>query len=91
MYFSFDGDNFEIHNTEQEARDCAEDALDYFRVESVEGWRDESMNICWGKVSQSVRVTEERPVNEDDPCRSNGIEIYQKRELVDCATEETPA
>ncbi len=83
MYFSFDGEEFEIHNTEQEARDCAEDAIANYRDEAMDGWADESMHVCWGKVTQFVKVTEERRVEAGD-CVTAGIDTWQKRELVDC-------
>lgn len=82
MYFSYDGDYFETHETEQEAREAAEDAIESYRAEASDGWPDESMHVSWGRVVQCVRVTEERPSTEEDELPP-GIEIFQKLELVD--------
>lgn len=86
QFFSYDGQNFETHNTEQEARDAAEDALEFFRGEASDGWDDESMHVCWGRLMQSVQVTKERPAEPDDNM-PEGIETYQRRELVDVNPE----
>lgn len=71
MFFSYDGQDFETHNTEQEARDAAEDALEFFRSEASDGWDDESMHVCWGRLMQTVQVTRERPAEPDDNAKNS--------------------
>lgn len=55
MWFSYDpGDGYETHDTEAEARERAEKALQYERDEAGDGWNEEVTQIAWGKVIQRV-------------------------------------
>lgn len=87
MYFSFDGDNLQFHDTaeaaEKEARDAFEEAKDYA---ADYGWSDESMDICWGEVKQTVKVTAERRADPEEG-DSNDFTTIQERELVDVEEE----
>lgn len=58
MWFSFDGESFQTHNTEQEAKDLAELAMQDWQDRAGDGWDDQSTQVCYGKVTHAVRVEE---------------------------------
>jgi hypothetical protein len=53
-FFSYDpnGDGYQTHKTDAEAKDAAKSAIDAEREEAQEGWDDSVTEICWGKVVQ---------------------------------------
>ena len=81
MWFAFYDQMFELYDTEDKAKAVAEKCLEDCRDEAVDGWCEESLNICWGKVHQHVEITLEREKNDDDFV-SGDIDIIQVRELV---------
>lgn len=80
MWFSFDGDTFETHETREDAQKAAQDALDDCRADAVEGWPDEVYRICWGQIVESATVTMEREKTEDDYVDSS-IDLIQEIKL----------
>jgi len=83
-YFSYDpnGDGFQTHETSEEAKKVAEDALENEREEAIEEWNEEVTEICWGEIKQHIAETNRRPINDQDPCRFNCAE-YVEYELVE--------
>ncbi|TSB70848.1 hypothetical protein E7L56_06415 [Escherichia coli] len=68
-YFSYGSEhNFEWHKTAEEAIESAEAAIDDYRGDACDGWREEVDSICWGIIMQSSTKVGERPRNEDDCC-----------------------
>lgn len=61
MWFCFDGESFEIFKTEEEARDCASDAIEDYR--DGDSWPEAVRDVCWGKV---IEVSAERQVDNPD-------------------------
>jgi len=62
-YFSYDpnGEGFQLHKTEQEAREEAANAIDEERKHAVsEGWNEEVTEICWGEIKEISSITEKR-------------------------------
>ena len=60
-YWSFDGDTYEEHATEQEAYDRCEGALDWHRDNAADdGWAEEVEEIRWGIVLGQCVETERR-------------------------------
>ncbi|OCG71889.1 hypothetical protein A9G43_03810 [Gilliamella sp. Occ3-1] len=51
-YFTYDhnGDGFEYHNTEEEAKSHAEQLLDYY----IQNGDPDFVDICWGEIKESV-------------------------------------
>lgn len=81
-FFSFDpnGDGFQFHDTAEEAREVAENALACESDVASDGW-DESMEaICWGKVMGSV-VEVSREENPESP--GDDVVDYQMRPIED--------
>lgn len=69
MWFSFDGESFWIHQTEEEARESAADSLDDYRdtAMSVDGeWPSEVEEIYWGKVMGRTVKHETGHCNDQD-------------------------
>lgn len=65
-WFSFDGENFEKHRTEAEARNVAEMAMDDWSAFAADrGWDPLSTQVCYGKITHSVSV-ERTPVTDED-------------------------
>lgn len=91
MWFSFDGDNFEIHETESAAKALARLAMDEYRCDAGDGWCEESLRVCWGKVSEHAEVTMSRErTDEDDAMIAPGIDTVEERELVSLPIEISP-
>lgn len=66
MFFSWDpnGDGFETHFTEEEAKAAAQSALDAEADQASEGWSENVEEICWGKLHGSVFETSRGPAPE---------------------------
>lgn len=70
MFFTYDpeGAGFEIHDTWEQARNAAIDALDAVREEAAaQGeWPDEAdfSRISWGEIKEAVTRTREEPAPE---------------------------
>lgn len=68
-YFSYGSEHsFEWHNTQYDAVEAAEAAIDDYRGEACDGWSEEVDTVCWGVIMQSSTKIGERPRNEDDCC-----------------------
>jgi hypothetical protein len=80
MWFSFDGEDFETHNTADEAKSAAVAALDDYRSEAADGWSDAAYNVCWGRVVEAATVTVKRPREQTD-CVDPDIDTIQEIEL----------
>lgn len=75
-FFSFDpfGDGLTFHDTAEEAKQKAEESLDYCRdVAGSDGWSDEVEWICWGRVSQCIKLISSEP---DPSGRFDSIDNY---------------
>jgi hypothetical protein len=63
-YFSYDpnGDGFSLHNTADDAKKAAENAL---REEEInagdEGWNEDVYRICWGEITEVAVASNRRP------------------------------
>jgi len=56
-FFSFDGETFEIHATEEEARAEAKRAMEFWSDDAGDGWDELSTQVCYGRVTHAVKVT----------------------------------
>ena len=86
MWFSFDGETFETHKTEEAARENAEQAMSFWSDEAADGWSDESRHVVYGKVTHAVRV-EKVEVDESNryliPQGCDGIESHHLEPVVE--------
>lgn len=85
MWFSYDGESFQIHNTEEEAKALAEEAMQDWSDRAGDGWDDVSDQVCYGRVTHAVRV--ERPeITEENrhlvPAGCEGIEEHYLEKIV---------
>ena len=64
-FFSYDGVEFETHSTEAEAKAVAENAMENYQDEAMDGWDDASTDICYGKVTHGVIVKEIEKTEEN--------------------------
>jgi len=54
-FFSYDPeDGFQLHATEDKAKERAQNAIDLYRDDAAEGWAEAVEGICWGNVRQNV-------------------------------------
>lgn len=78
-YFSYSPDfAFELHDTAEEARTAAQDALDELRADSPDGWSPDVDLICWGEVKQLATMTNKRTAEPE-----SGFEFLCDYELID--------
>jgi len=60
-FFSYCPDaGFETHDTVEEAKKAADDSIDYFRDNAVDGWSEEVDQVCWGEVKEQSTVGNQR-------------------------------
>lgn len=85
MWFSFDGESFETHNTEKEAREYAESAMDDWADTADDGWNENSVHVSYGKITHAVRV-ERVDITEENvhlvPHGCEGIEEHYLEKIV---------
>ena len=65
-WFAYDvDDGFSFHDTEAEARACAEEALDRCCADaSGQEWSEDAQDVCWGSVLQRAVVISREPAPE---------------------------
>lgn len=66
MWFSFDGDSFEIHETPEAAKAIADAALKDYEDSACDGWDEAAYQVCWGRVIQRATVVNERDRRPED-------------------------
>lgn len=72
-YFAYCPDaGFETFETEQEAINFAEEAINDFRDHADEGWDENVANVCWGKLEQHTTIVETKTVEEAE---AEGIRV----------------
>lgn len=79
MWFSFDGEDFQIHNTEAEAARWANDAMESWADGAGDGWDEQSTQVCYGRVTHAVRVETVEITDENRhtvPYGCDGIEKH---------------
>jgi len=77
-YFMYDPESgFETYATEQEAKDAAADAINYYRGEACDGWPDEVEQVCWGEIKQDTHQVGLREREEGDKGSCEMICDYQ--------------
>ena len=85
MWFSFDGETFETHNTEAEAKAEAERAMEYWADGAGDGWDELSTQVVYGRVTHAVRV-EAIEVTDDNrhlvPSGCDGMENHHLEQIV---------
>ncbi|MFH2660065.1 hypothetical protein ABK774_11795 [Enterobacter hormaechei] len=80
-FFMFDPDNgFETYKTAEEAKAAADEAIDYYRGDAVDGWPEEVEQVCWGEIKQDAQQVGLRPRDEED---KNGCEMICDYQLTD--------
>lgn len=81
-FFMFDPDNgFETYQFAEQAQRAAEEAIDYYRGDAVDGWPDEVSQVCWGEIKQETQQVGLRPREEDDPGSCEMICDYQLTDI----------
>ncbi|PWD66534.1 hypothetical protein [Pectobacterium parmentieri] len=81
-YFCYDPDTgFETYKTEDEAKNAATDAIDYYRGDAADGWPDEVSQVCWGEVKQETIQVGLRPKDEEDKSNCDMICDYQLADI----------
>ena len=85
MWFSFDGESYETHETEEAAKTAAELAMDDWQDGAEDGWNDNSSYVAYGIVTHAVRVetieiTEENAHSVPQSC--DGIEHHHLEKIV---------
>ena len=64
-FFSYDPDDgFELHDSEEEAKECAQNAIDLYRDDAAERWAEGVERVCWGNVRQNVVEVNIAPTNK---------------------------
>jgi len=85
MWFCFDGHSFEVHDTEEKARKHAEAAMQDWQDDAADGWDELSTQVCYGKVTHSVKVESIEVTNENEhyvPHGCDGLEEHKLEQVV---------
>jgi hypothetical protein len=89
-YFSYHPENgFNLHETEEKAKQAAQNNLDYERDMACDGWSDDVHSICWGEVKQHIVETMSRPRTDEDIYVSDDLVTITNYGLVDVNAELT--
>lgn len=65
-YFGYDPEcGFELFETEEQAKQYAEDAIAEYRGEACDGWNEQVDQVCWGVLSQYTVMCDKRPIDPD--------------------------
>lgn len=92
-WFSYDphGDGMEFHPTAEDAKKCADAALEMERTWADDGWNDDVGDICWGRIYERTVETERRPVTDDDAVNRASVDEFVDYALCPVhAAEEDP-
>lgn len=66
-WFSYDGCSVETHETSEEAKARAEQAMEDWRDDArFDGWDECSLQVCWGRVEEHAEVTSRSKATELD-------------------------
>jgi len=83
-YFSYHPESgFQLHETEELAKQCAINYLAVEREEAYEGWSDYVDQIFWGEIKQHVVEIMNRPITDQDIYISNDFDSIVDYGLVD--------
>lgn len=74
MWFSYDGESFQTHNTEAEAIAEAKDAMEEWSDRASDGWDEQSTQVMCGLVTHMVRVEHIEVTNENQHLVPSGCE-----------------
>lgn len=68
-FFSFDGETYTTHETPEEARTFAADAIEFFRREAgIDGeWQDEVARVAWGEIREHAEAQPDEQSEDDVP------------------------
>ena len=69
MYFVYDpnGDGFIIFDTEDEAREYADEVLDIERDNAIgDEWSSDVEGLCWGKIAEQLVSFNVEPDEDDE-------------------------
>lgn len=81
-FFMYDPESgFETYETAEQAKSAAEDAIDWYRGEAVDGWSDEVEQVCWGEIKQDSQQVGLRPREEGDKSGCEMICDYQLSDI----------
>lgn len=76
-WFSYDpGEGFEFHDTADDAKEKAEEALSYYASEAGgDGWDLEVWQVCWGRVLEKAEETMRKSRPAKEQLDENGYDI----------------
>jgi hypothetical protein len=82
MWFTYDGMDFETHDTEEKAKAVADDAMQSWRGDAEDGWDECADQVCYGKITHYVKVDSRVPTEDELHFLPSGCEIVEEHTLV---------
>lgn len=73
---------FDTFELEGEARQAAQDSIDYYRDNASEGWDEEVEQVSWGEITQVVGTPQDKPLTKElrselgITCKSDTLRDY---------------
>ncbi len=59
-------DGFDVFETAEQAKAAAEQWIDSYRGDAVDGWSEEVDQVCWGEIREKATQVGRRPATEED-------------------------
>ena len=61
-YFAFSPDTgFELYETAEKAKAAAQESIDQYAADAVDGWSEEVESVYWGEIKQESVMMNQRP------------------------------
>lgn len=89
-YFSYCPESgFDTFKTEELAKKAADEAIDWFRDNSNEGWDEVVANVCWGEIKQDANMV---PTNQKVELEGEMVDCYDYKLLsIDQTSDQSGA
>lgn len=85
-FFAYDPETgFETFETAEQAKKHAEECIDWYRGESIDGWDEQIDQVCWGEIkAKATQVGLRKSTEDDETC----CDMYCDYELKDVMQEQ---
>ena len=81
MWFSFDGEQFETHETEELAKATAEAAMADWQDCASDGWDENAAQVAYGLITHAVRIEEIEVTEENAHWVTHGADGIENHHL----------
>ena len=81
MWFSFDGFDFQTHDSEAKAKAAADSAMSSWEDDADDGWDELASQVCYGRITHAVRIERTEITDENRHTVPEGSECIEEHYL----------